>query len=189
MDEGALVQQAIAGDREAFAGLVRLHQARLRAFTALSIAERADVHDIVQEAFIDAWRGLPGFDATRPFGPWLRTICRNRSAKFLRDRLPHRRRELALVDAALLEGPVPTEEAQCDQRLTALRACLETLDDAHRQLLRRRYHDEVAVQDIAAALGKSPNGVSMMLLRLKSVLMKCVDGRMVGHDGPHGALP
>src|SRR5690606_34121353 len=92
MDEDRLVRLAKEGDREAFAGLVRLHQERLRGLVALSIPGRDDVHDLVQEAFVDAWKGLDGFDASCPFGPWLRAICRNRVRKFLRDRLPQRRR-------------------------------------------------------------------------------------------------
>jgi RNA polymerase sigma-70 factor (ECF subfamily) len=165
------------GDREAFAGLVRLHQARLRALVAMSVPCRDDVHDVVQEAFIDAWRGLPGFAAGREFGPWLRAICRNRVNRFLRDRLPRRRRELALVDAALLEQP-PAAEDDATPRLDALRACLETLDASHRRLLALRYHDDVAVRDIATSVGKSPNGVSMILLRLKAALQRCMAGRM-----------
>ena len=102
MDDQRLVRQAQAGDRDAFALLVRQYQSGLRGLVALSIPNRDDVHDLVQEAFVDAWRGLDGFDPTCPFGPWLRTICRNRVRKFLRDRLPQRRREQALVDEALL---------------------------------------------------------------------------------------
>lgn len=177
MDESHWVHQARAGDRDAFAELVRLHQARLRALVALSIPGRDDVHDVVQEAFIDSWRGLPQFDAEREFGPWLRTICRNRVARFLRDRLPRRRRELALVDAELIASPPALDDATAEQRLDALRHCLAGLDHAHRRLLDMRYLEGVAVQDIASELGKSPNGVSMMLIRLKSALLRCVTSR------------
>lgn len=174
MDEHAFITAAIAGDREAFSGLVRLHQARLRAMVALSLSERDDVLDVVQESFVDAWRGLDRFDQTCEFGPWLRTICRNRTLKFLRDRLPKRRRELALVDELVIAA-VPVDDV-ADGRLAALRRCLEQLDGEHRRLLEQRFAESVAVQDLALALGKSPNAVSMILLRLKSVLQRCVAG-------------
>lgn len=180
MDEQELVERAIGGDRDAFAGLVRLHQGRLRGLVALSIPTTDDVHDVVQEAFIDAWRGLPRFEVGREFGPWLRTICRNRVNRFLRDRLPQRRRELALVDEALLAAPLANPEDDADQRLAALRACFADLDVAHQQVLTQRYHGEQAVQDIAADLGRSPNAVSMLLLRLKTALMRCVATRLAG---------
>ncbi len=177
MEEAELVRQARSGDRDAFGGLVRLHQARLRGLAALSIAGREDVHDVVQESFVDAWRGLPGFYDEGEFGPWLRTICRNRVRKFLRDRLPRRRRELALVDEALIAAPDPLED---DRRLPALRACLERLPATQRQLLTQRYHDDQPVQDIAAALGRSPNAVSMLLLRLRTALLACMAERIDG---------
>lgn len=176
MDEASLIRAAVAGDREAFGQLVRLHQARLRALVALTVTDRDDVLDIVQESFVDAWRGLDRFDVSREFGPWLRTICRNRVLKHLRDRLPKRRRELALVDEALIASE-PAEAAEAPEgRLAALRRCLESLDASHRALLERRYHEGVAVQDLASELGKSANAVSMILIRLKGVLQRCVAG-------------
>lgn len=173
MDEAQLIKTAVNGDREAFGQLVRLHQARLRALVALTVTDREDVLDIVQESFVDAWRGLDRFDQAREFGPWLRTICRNRALKHLRDRLPKRRRELALVDEALIAA-APAEAPE--GRLAALRRCLDSLDASHRQLLERRYHEGIAVQDLASELGKSANAVSMILIRLKSVLHRCVAG-------------
>lgn len=180
MDERALVVAAQKGDGEAFAELVCLHQARLRALVALSIPSRDEVHDLVQEAFIDAWKGLAGFDTGREFGPWLRTICRNRLRQFLRDRLPRRRRELALVDEALLACPAEADEPAADDRLAALRACLDGIADEHRRILELRFAGEQAVQDIAEALGKSPNGVSMIILRLKASLLRCIERRLGG---------
>lgn len=174
MDEPRLIAAAATGDREAFSELVRLHQARLRALAALSIADRDDVLDIVQESFVDAWRGLPGFAQEREFGPWLRAICRNRVLKHLRARIPRRRRELALVDEALLEAP-PADDERPEDRLAALRRCLDGLDAGHRRLLERRYHDGRAVADLAGELGKTPNAVSMILLRIKAALQRCVE--------------
>lgn len=174
MDERTLIIAAIAGDREAFGGLVRLHQARLRALVALSLSERDDVLDVVQESFVDAWRGLEQFDQAREFGPWLRTICRNRTLKFMRDRLPKRRRELALVDEQLIAA-MPADEA-VEGQLQALRRCLDQLAVDHRRLLQQRFCDGIAVQDLAQAMGKSPNAVSMMLLRLKIAVQRCAAG-------------
>jgi DNA-directed RNA polymerase specialized sigma24 family protein len=42
--------------------------------------------------------------------------------------------------------------------------------------VRQRYADGVAVTDLAQQLGKSPNAVSMILLRIKAILQRCVAG-------------
>lgn len=180
MNERAYLEAAADGDREAFCELVRLHQARLRALAALSLHDRDDVLDVVQESFVDAWRNLHGYDHTRPFGPWLRTICRNRILKCLRDRVQHRRRELALVDQALATFS-PLDELSddiLDKRLENLHRCLDLLDDRHRLLLQQRYGDDLTVNQLAQQLGKSPNAVSMILLRLKSTLQRCLAGAL-----------
>jgi len=56
---------------------------------------------------------------------------------------------------------------------------LEQLDHDHRELVRQRYADGVAVTDLAQQLGKSPNAVSMILLRIKAILQRCVAGETV----------
>lgn len=176
MDERAAILAARSGDRDAFGWLVDRHQLQLRALVALSIADRDDRLDVVQEAFVDAWRGLAGFDPWREFGPWLRTVCRNRVRQFLRQRIPRRRRELAVVDAALLAAP-PADDGAADERIATLRRCVEALAPEQRSLLQRRYVDGEPVQRIAGTVNKSPNAVSMILLRLKEAVLRCMDRR------------
>lgn len=176
MDERAAILAARSGDRDAFAWLVDRHQLQIRALVAMSLADRDDRLDVVQETFVDAWRGLAGFDPGREFGPWLRTVCRNRVRQFLRQRIPRRRRELALVDAALLATP-PAEDGAPDERIAILRHCVEAMAPEQRSLLHRRYVDGEAVQVIAQEVRKTPNAVSMILLRLKEAILRCMDRR------------
>jgi RNA polymerase sigma-70 factor (ECF subfamily) len=173
-----LILRAQGGDRDAFSQLVRLHQAQLRAITALTVVDREAVLDIVQDAFVDAWRGLPGFDRERPFQPWLRAICRHRIARHFRERAA-RSRECALVDEQLLADPqAPSREDLCEERLEALRACLTRLHQDNRQLLEWRFRQDWSVSRIAEALGKSGNAVSMALLRIKQELGACAERRL-----------
>jgi RNA polymerase sigma-70 factor (ECF subfamily) len=180
VDERTYLAAAAQGDRDAFSELVRLHQSRLRGMVALTVRDRDDVLDIVQESFVDAWRGLEHFDLTREFGPWLRTICRNRLAKYMRDHVAKRSHAVALVDSVLQHERFATSVNEGDdKRLFALRRCLEHLDHDHRELVRQRYAEGVAVTELAQQLGKSPNAISMMLIRIKAILQRCVAGGAV----------
>lgn len=174
MDEQQLIAAAMTGDREAFAGLVRLHQRSLRALAALAMLPPDDVNDVVQEAFIDAYRHLDRFDPKREFGPWLRTICRNRIQRFLRDRKTRRRHELALIDDALAPDPGGEDADAALGRIAALRRCLAKLEERHRTVVAMRFHDGLAVKDIAERLGRSANSISVLLFQLKSALQRCV---------------
>jgi RNA polymerase sigma-70 factor (ECF subfamily) len=83
-DEADDVALARAGDGEAFMRLVTVYERRLRAY-ARGLAGDADLaEDIAQEAFLRAWRGLPGF-RSGSFPAWLFGITRN-TAKELRRR-------------------------------------------------------------------------------------------------------
>jgi RNA polymerase sigma-70 factor (ECF subfamily) len=178
MNSGAeitLLMQARAGDAEAFGDLAMMHQARLRAWVARHVADPADVADIVQDAVVDAWRGLHGFQPDRPLGPWLQTIVRNRCWRFLRERARRGSQEEHLVEA-LIAGD--DEEEQGLPQLRALRTCLEALDAEKRRLLELRYGRGEAVQAIANNLGKAPGALSMMLLRIKAALANCIERRL-----------
>lgn len=177
MSEHELVLAAKAGDPEAFSGLVRLHQASLRCLVAMSMLPPDDVDDIVQDAFLDAYRHLDQFEPLCQFGPWLRVICRNRLLKFLRDRRVRRRRDLAAVDVLLA---VPPEDLVVDGtqlRVDALRHCLSGLDGRQRDVLRCRFLEGMAVKDIANQLDTSANAISVLLFHLKDALRRCIDAR------------
>jgi RNA polymerase sigma-70 factor (ECF subfamily) len=181
-DERRLVELAKGGQVEAFSDLVRLHQARQRALAARYLPDADDVYDVVQDAFLDAFRGLAGFDEARDLGPWLRTICRNRVMGFLRARATQRAHHLALVDAALVrqaEADAAASEAdEAGDRIAALKDCLGGLQDSQRALVDLRYHQGLGVKDLSLRFGKSEAGMAMTLMRLREVLMRCVLARV-----------
>ncbi|MBA3936975.1 MAG: sigma-70 family RNA polymerase sigma factor [Planctomycetes bacterium] len=183
-DERRLVELAKGGQVEAFSALVRLHQARLRGLAARYLPDADDVYDVVQDAFLDAFRGLAGFDEARDFGPWLRTICRNRVMGFLRTRATQRAHHLGLVDAALVrqaEADAASGEGDdAGDRIAALKHCLGSLQDAQRALVDLRYHQGMGVKDLSQRFGKSEAGMAMTLMRLREVLMRCVVARVAG---------
>ncbi len=195
MPDGALVEAARQGRREAFDELVARHQATLRVQAARYLVSGDDVLDVVQDAFFSAYRHLERFETDRPFLPWLRQILRNRVLNLLRDRAVERSRPLAMVDAALAEAAQTAVhddgdggdggEANGDGReLAAMRHCLDGLEAKARELLDRRHVQGMAVKDIAQAIGRSPGSVSMLLMRIRSTLSACVQRRLA----PRGAL-
>jgi len=176
----AAIARSRAGDREAYAVVVCAFQARLRAQVALTVADREAILAIVQDAFVDAWRGLDTYDPKRPFLPWLRAIVRTCTAKHFREQ-QSQRRHLNLVDTALLSAP--TEDGlheDATERLAALRRCLAEVPVAGRELLSLRFEQAWQVKRIAEHLHKSANAVSMSLLRLKEELAACAERRLQG---------
>jgi RNA polymerase sigma-70 factor (ECF subfamily) len=68
---------AASGDRAAFAGLVRRHQTYVIGLIARACGDRVAAEDLAQQAFLRAWRRLPGLRDAAAFRPWLRRIAFN----------------------------------------------------------------------------------------------------------------
>ncbi|MBC7544351.1 MAG: sigma-70 family RNA polymerase sigma factor [Candidatus Sericytochromatia bacterium] len=73
----ALVRKAQAGDRLAFADLVRRHQARVYTLALRMTADAEQARDMAQEAFIQVYRHLNTFKAKSRFTTWLYVVARN----------------------------------------------------------------------------------------------------------------
>lgn len=180
MDERELICRAQGGDKDAFDRIVRLHQARLRAFVARFVFRADDVYDLSQDSFLDVFQHLDRFDPTQEFGPYLRAIARNRIRNFYRSAKVRRSSSLGIVDAAIEErlGAMDVPAGEGFERVEALQKCLEGLHEEHRQLLHSRYKLGTAVARLALELKRSAAAVSMMLMRLRSTLSRCMDERL-----------
>lgn len=100
-DETGLVDQAASGDRAAFEVLYRRHRDRVYGLVwRLAGGDAGLAEDLLQEAFVRAWRKLDGFRGDSRFGTWLHRLAVNVALSDRRIRMRQVRRETAL------EGPV-----------------------------------------------------------------------------------
>ena len=77
LSESVLVSLARNGDETAFEELVRRHQHHQFAVALRMISQYQDAEDVVQDAFLHAWRSLPAFRSEAGFGTWLTRIVLN----------------------------------------------------------------------------------------------------------------
>ena len=180
MDERDLVLKAQKGDRDAFGEIVRLYQARLRAFVARSVNRSEDVFDIVQDALVDALKNIGRFHPDQELGPWLRAVCRNRMLNFFRARRVRLSAAVALVEQALEEQWVEQEVAldEVSDEVRALQKCVDKLEGPQRELVELRYKRSIPVNDLARRLRRSAAALSMTLFRIRAALQKCMGRRV-----------
>lgn len=76
-EERRLVEAAVSGSVAAFESLYRLHLGRVYGLCLRMTGHRETAEDCAQEAFIQAWRNLPRFQARASFGTWLHRIAVN----------------------------------------------------------------------------------------------------------------
>ena len=86
LDDSALAQRFLEGERRAFGILVDRYDGRLVNFVYRTIGDRERAQDLVQETFIRVYRHLHRFDPTRKFSTWIYTIASNLAKNELRNR-------------------------------------------------------------------------------------------------------
>lgn len=153
--DAALVERGRSGDQAAFGMLVKRHQdAAYR--VAVSITKNEDVAlDVVQDAFLKAFRALDGFRGDASFKTWLMTITANEARGVLRK--VRRRKETALDDA----GPVaserrnPADDVELMDESRRARDMLETLPEKQRMSVALRVEEGLSFREIGEVIGSS----------------------------------
>jgi len=178
LDDREAVRRVRAGDREAFRHLVDRYHRPLHALLGGALPDPGTVDDLVQQAFVQAYRHLGRFDPSRPFLPWITAIARN----LLVDHLRRRRRRDSRLDEYRLHllrlGDEGGGDEVLDRRRRALASCLEELPDDGREALRLRYRDDRDLGEIGAAIGRTPGATQRFLSRLRRRLRECIERRI-----------
>ena len=166
---------------ERFTGLIREHEAGLRAFVRVLGVEPDWVDDVAQEIFLIAYRERSKFEAGRDFGRWLRGIARRVAANERRKEARHAR----LLGVAVAEILAQAEDAaetlvatDADHMTAALGECLSHLSERGRTMLCRRYEQGETAPLLAAAFNLSPDAVRQMLVRLRAAVKRCVQAKL-----------
>ncbi|MBA4192414.1 MAG: RNA polymerase subunit sigma-70 [Planctomycetaceae bacterium] len=160
------------------------HQTQLRGLIYAALGNYADTQDVLQRTNLVLWKKATEFDADRSFLAWAIGIARFEVLAFVRDQ----RRERLLFMPELAESLIVQAEelvAEVPARQAALRECLATLPESHRQVLVRKYVKGETLQQLAPAVGRSVDGVKSFLLRVRKALSDCIERRIrlgTSHD-------
>ena len=143
----------------------------------MSLRDAHHAEDVLQEVAADASRNFDKYDPARPFVAWLIGIARQRLVDHYRKE-DRRRAELSEDALALLDNAYIEVAEEIDDRIVALRKCMDQLPEHHKALINRRYGFDDALSDIAKSVGKSAKAVNAMLTRIRKLLADCVQQRM-----------
>ena len=168
--DAELVARVRQGDEAAFEQLVRRHQRYAFNLAYRVLGDYAEAEDVTQEAFVRAWRGMPGFRGQARFTTWLYRIVYN----LCLNRLPRLRRELLqsepLEEVLINPDPCPPDLFETRERSAFLHAQLDHLPEKYRLVLTLRYLHELSYAEIAAALDVPMGTVKTHLHRARRLL-------------------
>jgi RNA polymerase sigma factor (sigma-70 family) len=178
------------GEPMGAAAFVDRFQGPCFAIAVAVLTERADAEEVVQQAFVNAWRRAASFDPSRgPVAAWMAVITRNLAIDHLRRRRP------VLTDPAVLAanerpspGNGPEESAVLRVGADQVHAALAELPDQQRRaVLLAAWHGRTAqeVADLEAIpLGTAKTRIRTGLRRLRATLATAGDPRAAPAPGP-----
>jgi RNA polymerase sigma-70 factor (ECF subfamily) len=171
-DVAQLVTAARDGDREAFDELVRATHAETFTLALRLTGNEEDARDVVQEAYIRAFRGIGRFRGDAQFSTWMYRITANCANTLLAKRTKHRHDVLDDADPIADDRPGTDPQLQADA--TALRhrltEALEDLPPKLRQVVVLRDIYDLPHEAIAAELGISETAAKVRLHRARKKL-------------------
>ena len=187
-----VVQRVRAGELGLYEIVMRRHNQRLYRAVRAILRSEADVEDVLQDAYLAAYRNLDEFEGRARFSTWLTRIAVNRA-------LDRRRRGARVVamnpqegESPVNDGATPTwrSRAEDPERQSARRELAHLLQDAiddlpanFRPVYVLREIEGLSVQETAESLGIEPNTVKTRLHRARGLLRE----RMLRDFG--GATP
>ncbi len=174
-----LIDQTLAGNTDAFGGLVGRYQDRLFNSIVHVIRNESDAEDVVQDAFVLALTKLDSFKGNSQFYTWLFRIARNVAISRLRKKRPKVSLDAPPVgdDVAHVvrlelpdDGAAPSEKMERQERAQALMNALGRLSNEHREILVLREMDNLDYETIAEMLELAVGTVRSRLHRARSQL-------------------
>jgi RNA polymerase sigma-70 factor (ECF subfamily) len=189
MFEADLLTRLQAGDDDAFVTFVRQFGGRMTALARRFLRNDDDAADVVQDAFLAAFKALPRFAGNSTLATWLHRIVVN--ACLMKLRGDARRRTCSLEDllprfdaTGHHAQPVsPWSEDAFDALISAenraqVRACIDQLPEDYRTVLVLRDIEELDTEQTAAVLALSPGAVKTRLHRARQALRELLDTAM-----------
>lgn len=163
-----------------FEDVVHAHLSWVRGYFRSRLRDWSSADDLAQDVFVTAFTKRKDFRGESPVECWLRGIAHNHLRNFLR-----KHREEAGGVGEELESMMDRKSESWDMhgdtndRLHALRLCLEHLPEGTRQLLETRYVQGYSIREMSAKSGKGYSALAMQIHRLRELLLECIEKKSI----------
>jgi RNA polymerase sigma-70 factor (ECF subfamily) len=196
MEDEALVARARAKDVAAFEELVERYEDKLYRLAMRFVRNETDAQEILQEAFLSAWKNLPSFEGRAQFGSWMYRVTVNAALMLLRSRNRHPEVDVDEIEPTALSEAVdqasqvtgnlgdwsqrPDNQLQSEELRKHIQAAVDALPAGLRTVFLLRDVEELSTEDTAEMLGLSVPAVKTRLHRARLTLREAI-GRYFAH--------
>jgi len=158
--DAKLVEAACAGDINSFRELYERHYSMAVGIARSRLADQHLAEDAVQETFATACRRLSSLRNTERFPEWLGTICRRTATKMARSQTN---------GSPIMQEPIsPVNDDHCGSE--QVHEALAQLSRSEREIIHLHYFSGLSHDEVAQALGISPQAVHGRMQRARRKL-------------------
>ena len=177
-----LVHRVQNGDKQAFNLLVQKYQFRIKHLVGRFVKDASEQEDIVQEAFIKAYRAIARFRGDSAFYTWLYRITVNTAKNHLvasGRRPPARDVDLDEVVHSrgadgLVETNAPDKILENDQLVGAVKQAIANLPDELKEAIQLRELDGLSYEDIAQVMECPIGTVRSRIFRAREAIQRAI---------------
>jgi RNA polymerase sigma-70 factor (ECF subfamily) len=176
----ALVERAQRGESRAFDLLVLKYQQRVASLIGRYLRDSAEVMDVTQEAFLKAYRALPGFRGESAFYTWIYRIAINTVKNYMvaqgrrppGDDVEAEVAEQMDMGGRLREQATPERELLTDEIAANVQAALDGLPEDLRTAIVLRELEGMSYEEIATAMSCPIGTVRSRIFRAREAIDK-----------------
>ena len=171
-NDNTLIYRVQTGDEGAFVDLMREYYPLVYTIVIRIVDNSHDVEEVIQDTFLNAYRGLTQLEDAVKFKSWLAEIARNCAREWVRKR---RINTVSLdeVDEGVLQAQdSPDEQLIRLEQKGLIRRTMETLPQKDREIARAFYLEGASYDELTRAHGLSYNAIAFRLSRAKQHLSK-----------------
>lgn len=186
-DEAELVRRAVLKDEDAVRTIIQANNRRLYRVARSIVRDDGEAEDVLQEAYLQAFRALDRFRGDSSLSTWLTRIVANEALRRLRKRSSQPNVEMLSASAQIIPFPLSGHQSGDPERDMAQRElcqlverAIDELPQEFRTVLIARALEGMSVEDTAESLGIRPETVKTRLHRARRLLKNA----LAEHIGP-----
>ena len=169
------VRASLAGDEQAFARIVRKHEAQVLRLMWRFSRDRSTCERLIQDVFVEAYFSLKGYRGQGPFVHWLRKIATRVGYRFWKEQ--EREQQKCTVGLTDFDIVQEVDEDKIDPSVAAeiLHSLLGRLPRTDRLVLTLMYFEESSTRQIAEQMGWTRAMVKMRALRARKKIKEIAE--------------
>ncbi len=163
-----LMQQALKGDKPAYATLLRETSRFVRPYLAKRLSSASDVEDVLQEILLSIHKARHTYDGKRPYKPWVFAIANFRLQDHLRVYYADHLR--SATELSEVENYLPENVTKSDFTYESISGEVDLLPKKQARILEMMHQEGYTAKEVAEQIGMKESAVKVAAYRAYKIL-------------------